>query len=103
MGTTSAACSSTESHGSQNRRDLRFKRLVTGQLEIRREAKKIGFGPHLNIKREFDTHINLSGHLDNLGELNRFLGCILQIFDGKDLQSGLVDLECQNNLSVFLA
>jgi hypothetical protein len=57
------------------------------------EPQKRGSEQCLNIKREFYAHINLSGHLDNLGELNRFLGCTLQVFDGKDLEARVIDLE----------
>ena len=31
-------------------------------------------------------------HFHNLGELHRFLGCALQVFNGKDFKSGIVDL-----------
>lgn len=41
----------------------------------------------LNTKSEFNTNINVTGHLDNLGELHRFLGGGLEVVNGEDLES----------------
>jgi hypothetical protein len=46
----------------------------------------------LDSKGELDTNIDLTGHLDNLGELDGLLGGVLEVLDGEDLQAGLVDL-----------
>lgn len=46
----------------------------------------------LDAQSELDTNIDLTGHLDDLGELNRLLGSVLEVLNGEDLQSRLVDL-----------
>jgi hypothetical protein len=46
----------------------------------------------LNTESEFDADINVAGHLDDLGELDRLLGSGLQIVDGEDLEAGVVEL-----------
>lgn len=38
------------------------------------------------------TQIDLTGHLDDLGELDRLLGGVLEVLHGEDLKTGLVDL-----------
>jgi hypothetical protein len=46
----------------------------------------------LETESEFDADINVAGHLDDLGELDRLLGGGLQIVDGEDLEAGVVEL-----------
>lgn len=50
------------------------------------------FGNFLDTQGELDTDINLTGHLDDLGELDRLLGGVLEVLDGEDLKTRLVDL-----------
>lgn len=47
----------------------------------------------LDAQSELYTHINLTGHLDDLGELDRLLGSALEVLDGEDLETRLVDLD----------
>lgn len=47
----------------------------------------------LDTKGELHTDVNLTGHLDHLRELDRLLSGALEIFNGEDLEAGLVDLE----------
>lgn len=46
----------------------------------------------LNTKSEFNTNVNVSGHLDDLGELNGLLGRNLEILDRENLKARLADL-----------
>jgi hypothetical protein len=46
----------------------------------------------LDAQGELNTDIDLTGHLDDLGELDRLLGGVLEVLDGEDLKTGLVDL-----------
>jgi hypothetical protein len=46
----------------------------------------------LDTKGEFDTNVDVACHLDHLGELNRLLRGSLEVVDGEDLETGLVDL-----------
>jgi hypothetical protein len=46
----------------------------------------------LDTKTEFHANINISSHLDNLGKVDSFLGCFLQVRDREDLEAGVVDL-----------
>lgn len=46
----------------------------------------------LDTEGELDADVDLAGHLDDLGELDGLLGGVLEVFDGEDLQAGLVDL-----------
>ena len=49
----------------------------------------------LDTKRELDANVDVSCHLDNLGELYTLLRSILKVVDGEDLEAGFVDLlEC---------
>lgn len=41
----------------------------------------------LNAKREFNANIIFAGHFDDLGELDRFLSCVLEIFNREYLKS----------------
>ena len=45
-----------------------------------------------NAQRELNTHINVPGHLHNLGEIHSLLSCGLQVLNRENLQSGIVDL-----------
>lgn len=45
-----------------------------------------------DTKGKLHPNINVSSHLDNLGKVHRFLGRVLEIGDGKDLESRVVDL-----------
>lgn len=47
----------------------------------------------LDAEGELNTDVDLAGHLDDLGELDGLLGSALEVLDGEDLESGLVDLE----------
>lgn len=47
----------------------------------------------LNTQIELHAHINITRHLHDLGEVNHFLGCFLQICDREDLETGVVDLD----------
>lgn len=47
----------------------------------------------LDSQGELDTDIDVTGHLDDLGELDRLLGGVLEVLHGEDLEAGLVDLE----------
>jgi hypothetical protein len=47
----------------------------------------------LDAEGELNTDIDVAGHLDNLGELDRLLSGVLEVLDGEDLKAGLVDLE----------
>lgn len=46
----------------------------------------------LNTKGEFNADINVSGHLDDLGELDGLLGGDLEILNGEDLEARFADL-----------
>ena len=46
----------------------------------------------LNTKGEFNADINVSGHLDDLGELDGLLGGNLEILNGEDLEARFADL-----------
>lgn len=51
--------------------------------------------PHmrsLDAQGELNADIDLTGHLDDLGELDRLLGGVLEVLHGEDLKTGLVDL-----------
>lgn len=50
---------------------------------------KIG---HLDTKGEFYANIDVAGHFDDLAELDRLLGSLLEIINGEDLEARLVDL-----------
>mgnify|MGYP007076151788 FL=1 len=52
-----------------------------------------GVNTPLDAEGELNTDIDVAGHLDNLGELNRLLSGVLEVLDGEDLKAGLVDLE----------
>ena len=52
-----------------------------------------GVNVPLDAEGELNTDIDVAGHLDNLGELNRLLSGVLEVLDGEDLKAGLVDLE----------
>lgn len=47
----------------------------------------------LDAQGELDTDVDLTGHLDDLGELDGLLSGVLEVLDGEDLKAGLVDLE----------
>ena len=47
----------------------------------------------LDAEGELNTDVDLTRHLDDLGELDGFLSGVLEVFDGEDLKAGLVDLE----------
>jgi hypothetical protein len=55
--------------------------------------KRIWYFAGLNAQRKLDTDINIPGHLDHFGELNRFFSGTLQVFDTENLQTRLIDLE----------
>lgn len=46
----------------------------------------------LDTERELHTHVDLAGHLDHLRELDGLLGSTLEVFNGEDLEAGVVDL-----------
>jgi hypothetical protein len=52
-----------------------------------------GVNVPLDAEGELNTDIDVAGHLDNLGELDRLLSGVLEVLDGEDLKAGLVDLE----------
>ena len=60
---------------------------IKTKTEERKEKKK-----KLDTKSELNTHVNLTSHLDHLGELNRLLSCVLQVVNREDLEARLVDL-----------
>lgn len=45
----------------------------------------------LDTEGELDTDVDVTGHLNNLGELDRLLSSSLEVLDGEDLQARLVD------------
>jgi len=47
----------------------------------------------LDAQGELNADIDLTGHLDDLGELDRLLGGILEVLHGEDLKTRLVDLK----------
>jgi hypothetical protein len=46
----------------------------------------------LNTKGELDTNVDITGHLDHLGELDRLLSRGLEVVNGEDLEAGVVEL-----------
>jgi hypothetical protein len=46
----------------------------------------------LNTKGELDTNIDITRHLDDLGELDRLLSRGLEVVDGEDLEARVVEL-----------
>lgn len=64
--------------------------------EITKKKKRTELGHHasfdLYTKREFYAHVDVTGHFDDLGELDGFFSGILQVFHGEDFQAGFVDL-----------
>lgn len=46
----------------------------------------------LDAEGELNTDVNLASHLDNLRELNRLLGSVLEVLNGEDLETRVVDL-----------
>jgi hypothetical protein len=46
----------------------------------------------LDTEIEFDTDINIACHLDDFGEVDSLFSGFLQIGDGKDLETRVVDL-----------
>lgn len=61
-----------------------------GRKKIAQLRDHVAF--HLNTKRELYAHVDITGHFDDFGELDRFFSGILQIFHGKDFEAGFVDL-----------
>ena len=47
----------------------------------------------LDAQGELNANVNFTIHLDDLRELNRLFGGDLQVIDGENLQTGLVDLQ----------
>lgn len=47
----------------------------------------------LDAQSELHANIDLTGHLDDLGELDRLLGSALEVLNGEDLETRLVDLD----------
>jgi hypothetical protein len=78
-----------ETPGSLRKRDE-----AIGQL-TRQEEKSTR---SLDTKSEFDTHVDIAGHLDDLAELNRLFRSTLEVLNREDLEAGLVDL---NHISVI--
>jgi hypothetical protein len=46
----------------------------------------------LDTQSELNTNINVTRHLDDLGELDRLLSRTLEIINGEDLKTRVVDL-----------
>lgn len=46
----------------------------------------------LDTKAELDSDVDVARHLDNLGELRRFLRRALKVLDREDLEARFVDL-----------
>lgn len=72
---------------------MRFSVSVTGRRPyacpfIRKELEE----NFLDSKGELNADVDVTGHLDDLGELDGLLGGGLEVLDGEDLQAGLVDL-----------
>jgi hypothetical protein len=47
----------------------------------------------LDTERELDTDVDVARDLDELGELDGFLGSGLEVVDGEDFEARFVDLE----------
>ena len=52
----------------------------------------------LNSQTELDTNIDITRLLDDLGELHRLVGGLLQVVDGEDLETRVADL---GNVSIL--
>lgn len=57
-----------------------------------REGQVNALSRRLNAEGELNTDVNLASHLDNLRELNRLLGSVLEVLNGEDLETRVVDL-----------
>lgn len=66
----------------------------------RNHTSYIILGCRLDAKCELDTNVDISCHLDDLGELASLLCCALEVIDGENLESGLLDLNNVSNESV---
>lgn len=57
-----------------------------------REGQVNALSRRLNAEGELNTDVNLACHLDNLRELNRLLSSVLEVLNGEDLETRVVDL-----------
>jgi hypothetical protein len=62
-------------------------------------APSKGIGRNLDSEGELDADVDVTGHLDDLGELDGLLGGGLEVLDGEDLEAGLVDLWVEKRLA----
>jgi hypothetical protein len=56
-------------------------------LQHRVSGKGCSVDWSLNTKSELDANVNVTGHLHDLGELDRLLGGGLEVVDGEDLEA----------------